>query len=1064
MRWTAILVACVLGGGGVVTAVQGQEATGRITGVVRLQSGAPVAGANVMLGGTRIGGVAGDDGRYLIAPVPAGRYQLRVSMIGYATVEREVVVGAGATVQADVELQVQALALGEVVVVGYGTRRRAEVTGAVTTVSTSARESAPVQSLDQLLQGTAAGVVVTQASSAPGGGISVRVRGTTSINGNTEPLYVIDGFPIENDIAAASPGNGGREGGIAPSNPLAGLNPADIESLQILKDASATAIYGARGANGVVIITTRSGKVGEGARSRPQLTVDLFGGTQSVAKRYELLNSSELAQAINEYRTTGNNPVIFSDPSSLGVGTDWQDEIFRPAGLRSFQATISGASAGDNFTRYAISGGLFDQDGVVRGSSFERLSVRANVEQNMENRFRVGLNLTASRVRTKFVPTDGESNRRAGAVGAAIQAYPFLPVQFEDGSYPYQVRDLNTVFGSTPLTAGIAAELPNPVSMATEVQDELGDTRLLGNAFGEYEPLSGLRARVSVGGDYSGRYRDTYFPRTTRPGEEAQGNAIRGRVELTSFLNENTLTYDRALGTAHRFNLLAGFTQQKQETVRTNIEGSVYVSDITGFDDVGAGTAIPEIGSRREEWQLISWLGRVNYTLLDRYMFTLTGRRDGSSRFGKENRWGFFPSGAVAWRISGEPFLAGTPGLDELKLRASYGVAGNPSIRPYQSLARLDDQGYSFTGVQVPGYFPIGVSNPALTWETTTQLDIGLDVGLWGRLSLAADYYHKDTDDLLLQVDLPSESGFSTALLNAGSVRNRGIELSVNLDVLRGNGSGGGLTWNTGVSYARTKNRVTGLGGAHEIFATTISDDFKLPGSLVRVGEPIGVFYGYQTNGVVRDVADSAAIPHTGLAGRRFQVGDMELVDTNGDGAITTADRTILGSPHPDFNIGWQNSLSFGPLSLTSLVQGAFGQEVLNLNLWRLESATPATNLTQRRFDERWTPDHPDAQFPRFGAGGADATNYTDMIIEDGTYVRLSTVTLGFELPARWLQGRGFSRGRVYVTGSNLLTLTDYTGFNPEVSSFGVGNVNRGIDVGAYPLARSVIFGVNFSY
>jgi len=284
MRWTAILVACVLGGGGVVTAVQGQEATGRITGVVRLQSGAPVAGANVMLGGTRIGGVAGDDGRYLIAPVPAGRYQLRVSMIGYATVEREVVVGAGATVQADVELQVQALALGEVVVVGYGTRRRAEVTGAVTTVSTSARESAPVQSLDQLLQGTAAGVVVTQASSAPGGGISVRVRGTTSINGNTEPLYVIDGFPIENDIAAASPGNGGREGGIAPSNPLAGLNPADIESLQILKDASATAIYGARGANGVVIITTRSGKVGEGARSRH-------------AERGEALRAAELERA-----------------------------------------------------------------------------------------------------------------------------------------------------------------------------------------------------------------------------------------------------------------------------------------------------------------------------------------------------------------------------------------------------------------------------------------------------------------------------------------------------------------------------------------------------------------------------------------------------------------------------------------------------------------------------------------------------------------------------------------------------------------------------------------------
>jgi TonB-linked SusC/RagA family outer membrane protein len=1043
----------------VLAAASAAGQTGTVNGsVVDAQLDRPLGGAVLNLTGTRWSAISTPEGRFTIGGVAPGTYSLRVSLIGYAPQEQTVIVRTGEAATVTFRLTVSAVTMEDLVVIGYGATRRRDLTGAVSPVRTEALERTPLPSVDQLLQGTAAGVQVTQASNAPGGGISVRVRGASSINGNAEPLYVVDGFPIENDIDAASPGNGGREGGIVPPNPLASLSPSDIESIQVLKDASATAIYGSRGANGVVIITTKNGTPG-----RTQMSLDVSSGVQSVSKRYDLLNSSELAQAINEARMNTGQAAIFADPASLGAGTDWQDAIFRSAPMRSFQGSISGGSTGTNYTSFALTGGLFDQEGVVIGSEFKRVSLRANVEQWI-GKFRAGANVSGSRVNTRFIPTDGETNKRAGAVGAAIQAYPFLPVRFENGIYPYQVRDLNTVFGAgTPLAAGIASELPNPVSMALQTRDQYGDTRLLGNAFGEYELLTGLRAKVMVGGDYASRFRDTYYPRETRPGEEAQGNAIRGRVENSSFLNENTLAYDRLIGSGHSLSMLAGYTYQTSETVRNSQEGSVYVSDITGFDDIGAGSAIPEISSRRERWMLISWLGRATYSLMDRYTFTVTGRRDGSSRFGRGNKWGFFPSAAIAWRASEESFLRDVAALDELKLRGSYGVAGNPSIRPYQSLARLDDQGYSFGNQQVPGYFPISVANPDLTWESTKQFDIGVDLGLWGRATLTADYYNKRTDNLLLQIDLPAESGFSTALLNSGSVENRGFELSLNLDVLPNRG---GLAWNTGFTFARNSNKVVDLPGeSTEIFATTISDDFKLTGALIRLGEPVGVFYGYRSAGVVRDAADSAAYTVTRLGGGRHRIGDLKLVDADGDGDIDTNDRTVIGSPHPDFTVGWQNSLSMGPLSLSTLLQGSFGQEVLNLNLWRLEGGTPATNITRRRFENRWTPENPNSSYPRLGSSAVEAgTNYTDRLLENGSYLRLSSISLAYDVPVNWIRARGFSRARVYVTGMNLFTMTDYSGFDPEVSSLSIGNVNRGVDVGSYPLARSVVFGVNLNY
>jgi TonB-linked SusC/RagA family outer membrane protein len=1037
------------------------QSTGRITGTVTdAGTGQPLAAASVSVAGTTLRVTTDAQGRYTLGSVPAGSRSVTAARLGYGTGQRTVTVAAGGTATADFALSASVLQLDQLVVVGYGEQERRDVTGAVATVNVGALEDAPVQSLDQMLQGTVAGVQVTQASSAPGGGISIRVRGSSSISGSSEPLYVLDGFPIENDPEASSPGSGGRVTATVPSNPLAALNPNDIESIQILKDASATAIYGARGANGVVIVTTRRGRAG-----RPELSFDVYTGVQSVANRYDLLNAREMAQAINEASIDGGGTAVFGPAfmDTLGAGTDWQDEIFRDAPVRSFQGSISGGTSGDYVTRYAVSGGYFDQTGVVLGSGFERYSLRASLDQGIGSRLRFGTTLSGSRVNSTFIPTEGESNARAGAVGAAIQAYPFLPVRLADGRYPYQGRDLPLV----GVPSGQASNLVNPVSLAAEVTDRLGDTRVLGNAFGEWEPLSGLRGRVALGADFSSRFRDTYYPRLTRRGEEAGGEALRGRAEVLSYLNENTLAYSGRLGQAHELDLLAGYTWQSSTNVRTGMSATGFVTDITTFDDIESASVFDRPTSERERWILQSYLGRMNYRLLDRYLLTLTGRYDGSSRFGAGNKWAFFPSAALAWRLSDEPFMQGIDAIDELKLRASVGRVGNPGIRPYQSLARLTSTSYSFGGNVVSGYFPVGVSNNDLSWESTSEVDLGFDLGVWDRAMITADWYRKRTDDLLLLVDLPAESGFARGLLNAGSVENRGIELSLNVDVLRGEDDGR-VGWSTSFNYARNRNEVVDLGGDDEIRASTISDDFKLGGTVVRVGEPIGVFVGYRTDGIVRDSAQAAALAgvRNTVSGAAYRPGDVIFVDTDGNDTINAADRTVIGSPHPDFTIGWQNTVRFRGFELSGLLTGTFGNEVLNLNLWRLTGGDLATNVLRERFTDRWTPANPDARYPRFGVNtvGAGTTDYNDLILEDGSYLRLRTVSLAYNVPEQWVRGRGFSRARVYVTGNNLKTWTDYRGFDPEVSSFGVGNLNRGIDIGSYPASRSVTVGFNFAY
>lgn len=1032
--------------------VLAQAQTGRISGtVVDSSTSQPIANARVAVVGTTLLTGTNADGQFTLVNVPVGAQQVRFTRIGFAPVTRSITVGAGATSQISVTMHTQAVQLNPVVSVGYGTQRLSDVTGAVSSVNTEVLDKSPIATVDQMLQGTSPGVQVTTASSEPGGAISIRIRGASSITGNSEPLYVIDGFPIENDIEGSSVGNAGRAR-TTPPNPLMTLNPSEIESISVLKDASATAIYGARGANGVVIITTKQGR-----GSKPQFSVESYSGVSSIAKKYDLLDAASYMDYANEYGQNSSQPYTpFPDSTRArilaeGLNTDWQDEIFRSAPVNNVQFSVRGATSSANNTRYAVSFGRFDQSGIVINSGLRRYSSRLNVNQNFGERVQFGGSVSASQARSRSVPTSGQQNGGAGAVSGALQYVPILPVFRADGSYSL-LPDIN-IYG--PLDG---APAPNPVSMARAVTDSLGDTRVLGNFFGDIGLLKDLKLRVSFGADYANRYRNTYYPRTTLTGSASNGLAIRASSTTSSWVNENTLTYDKRFG-SQSINLLGGYSRQRTDVNGDNSRNSNFVADITSYYDIGAGTPDggPTVSSRRTMQTLESWLGRANYSLLDRYLLTLTYRNDGSSRFASGKKRGGFPSAAFAWRASEEPFLKGINALDQLKFRFSIGTVGNPSIRPYQSLARLSDQGYSFNGTSVSGYYPSSVANPNLTWESTTQFDAGFDLGLMSRMNLTVDYYRKKTKDLLLQISLPLESGFESALANLGSVENKGIEVGLEADVLRGTNNG--LRWRTNINFAKNRNKVLDLGGQPTIFADLITTDYNLPGTMIQVGQPIGVFYGFKSSGVIRDSAEAAAITWKNFNNAAFKPGDMRVEDIDGDGVITVNDRTNIGDPTPDFTYGLSNTFTWRRFELSGLLQGSHGGKILNVNRIRTESS-PRANISRERWEDRWTPTNTNGKYPRIGENPnqVGTNNFTTNLLEDGSYLRLRTITLSYGAPA-WLFG-----ARLYVTGTNLVTWTDYSGFDPDVSGQSVGNTNRGIDIGAYPLSRTIIAGLNINY
>jgi TonB-linked SusC/RagA family outer membrane protein len=1012
-----------------------QNNSRQISGTVSTSAGEPLTGATIAVKNGNQSVVTDSEGAFRLT-VPSGNSILVVSFVGY--ISREIPVDD--KLVHDIRLSEDPLELSNVVVVGYGTRRKSDLTGSVVSVRADELKAVPATTLDQALQGRAAGVQVTQISGKPGAETSIRIRGTSSINAGNEPLYVIDGILMNSDGGDISAG-GTRGPRISP---LSSINPTDIESIEILKDASATAIYGSRGATGVVLITTKRGRVGRGT-----VTFEAYYGIQQVANKLDLLNAAQFADLVNEAKLNANQTPVYVNPPNLGKGTDWQDQIFRNAPMANYQLSFSG---GDEKTKYALSGSYFDQEGIIENSDFRRYSFRANLDRKVTNRLSVGTTLSYSRINSTGVLTNA-GTIVPGVVTSAILFNPVLPVfdSTVNGGYTFE-NDRGKILG-------------NPYAEAKEFTSTTILSRMLGNVYLNYQLHKTLDFRTSFAVDAFSNEEGSFGPNFLKRTEASKGEATLGTTNGMTWLNENTITYNNTFNERHAINAVAGFTLQQFRNDKIFIYAFDFPDNRTGYHNISTGLKPQKPFNAESSWSMLSYLGRVNYTLDDKYLFTLTGRVDGSSKFGESKKYGFFPSGAFAWRVSKEKFMENIESINDLKFRVSYGVIGNQAIPPYQSLALVGPYGEgSFntgSGSEVyTGQEPLSYVNPLLRWETTRQFDVGFDLSMFrNRISFTADYYKKKTFDLLLQTPIPLTSGFATTFLNIGNIENHGVDLELRTINLKGQ-----LEWTSAVNFSVNRNEITNLAAETDVI---------LNGAiLLREGVSIGTFYGYEFDGIFQTDQEAASSPV--LIGQeasspnpasRARAGDRRYRDMNKDGRIDADDRTILGTANPDFTWGFNNSFSYKNIELSFFIQGSQGNKMANFNNFDLLNFNGQNNVLAEAGLNRWTPTNPSTKYPRaLAAGSLDQGIFSSTIVEDASYIRLRSVTLSYSLPAKLISKINMSNLRLYVSGTNLFTITDYSGFDPEANTFGQSTTLVGLDAGGYPQSKVFQFGISASF
>jgi TonB-linked SusC/RagA family outer membrane protein len=954
-----------------------------------------LVGANIVIKGTTKGTVTDVEGNYSLSVPPGSR--LVFSSIGYLPEEVEV----NHQTRIDITMQPDVKSLEEIVIIGYGEQKKKDITGSISSISQAEIANQPAASIDNLLQGRAAGIQISQSSGAPGGRTNIRIRGASSINAGNEPLFVIDGIPVYNN--SKDPG-GTSYGTFTPTNALASLNPNDIESVEILKDASATAIYGSRGSNGVIIITTKRGK-----GDTPRIAYNGYYGVQTLHSKIDLMDGAEHGQYLNDWAAANALLQPFADPEAIGKGTDWQEEIFRTASIQNHQLSVS---SGKGNTQYFISGNYFDQKGIALNSDLKRYSIRINVDNQLSERLKFSQSLTFNRTVNRSVPTSsaGSSNIRS-VVDKVFATSPTIAVYDENGDY------VEEWYG--------AGKPENPVAALETIRNELTGDNLLGNIGLSYEIAKGLTFKTMGGVNLINRANEEYYPReTTYIGGLLGGLGLISNRRITNILNENTLRFSRLINDKHDIEVLGGFTWQTERNEHSSMQPSNFPDDRFGVNNTAGSTGVPEIASSVTAWSLASWLGRANYQFNNKYLLTATFRADGSSKFGKGNKWGFFPSLAVGYRLSEEGFIQSLDLFDDLKLRGSYGVTGNQEIGSYQSLARLVTSNiYIFDDQLVAGASQTSLANQNLKWEKSRQWDIGLDVAmLKNRLRLVVDYYHKDTEDLLFTINLPGYSGYSTALYNTGGLENRGIEVGIGADILEG-----AFTWTLDANYARNRSEITSLG--------------RSASTSLFVGYPPGVIRGYVYDGVFQSQAEiDAQTVQLGV-----EPGDARYRDTNDDGLIDADDRIILGDPLPDHIFGVSNRFTFKGLSLDVFLQGELGMDDIN-DLVILNPSSGSSNKHRSLLD-RWTPDNPTNDIPR--AGVDNWLSNSTYAFQDRSYIKIRNIRLGYSFPANalsWLQNAS-----IYISGQNLVTSTDYVGYDPDGGRH-------------YPTAKTVILGFNLGF
>ena len=1032
-----------------------------ITGTVKDETGLTLPGVTIQIKNTEnLGAISNFDGYFNITIPSTSSKILVFSYLGYTTQE----VNVSNTTNVNLIMIPDQTQLDEVVVIGYGTVLKKDVTGALTSVKVKDNVANQSGTIDQLLQGRAAGVQVTQNAGAPGSGISVKIRGTNSLRGNNEPLYVIDGVIIssagEDVIAAGGVGNSGQE----TQNGLNGINPRDIESIQVLKDASATAIYGSRGANGVVLITTKKGVKGK-VKIKSFITTSI----RTIDKKYDVLDGNGYANYQNEtsllnglnprfqidgsqifgitYDTAGN-PNVSNRPAQI---LNWQDELYR----QGFSTKVGfSASGGSDNGNYYISLGFNEQEGIVSNSSLKSSDIRINLNQDLTNKLKLQARFSASFNDINFTEGGDLTGANQSFVRNAILFRPVITEEIED-------------FGED-------LEASNPYSWVNDFEDVSKAKRYIASIGLTYKlPVKGLKYQIKAGGNVRTKDRRRFYGLTTFQGANANGALQISTLNVTSYQINNFLRFNRTFNRKHRINATAGVTYDVR-----NVENSIYA--VEDFVTTGLTTQQPFLASvisqplryLKSDQQIFSLLGRLNYTFNNKYILTASFRRDGVSKFSKENRFGFFPSFALAWRLDNEKFIKNLNIFEDLKLRAGWGEIGNHGIGAYGTLSDYGINGQLYgtpgNGTSVPLSLN-NLANPNLTWETTEQLNFGLDFTTKNdRISGSIDLYDKTTKDLLQRSPIPTSSGFRSILINRGTISNKGLEVALNIAAV----STDDFEINIGGNIAFNKTRIETLGIPLEDFyidgvaeqrsfyfgnQISLGQYFRTAANVFVEGEETSLFYGFETNGIYQtedtDLV-AGAVP-----------GDVRVVDQNEDGVVDILDRTFIGNPNPDFVYGFNLNFKLKGFTADFLFNGVYGNDIANGNLIKLNNAEGlGTNISPNAYNNAWRPDAQSNLHPRLGYDviSNQAIGISDRIIEDGSYLRLNNVTISYDIPIE--NSSLMERLNVYIAGQNLFTWTDYSGYNPEVSSFLNNGLINGVDWNGAPNAKTILLGLNINF
>jgi len=1001
MRKLLLLLMCVSISASQIFA-QGKVVKGKVTDE---KDGSPLTGVSVVVKGTNFGTTTDKDGAFSLT-LPTGAKTLVLSSVNFTS--QEVPIGNQSIFS--IALVSEEKTISEVVVIGYGTQRKKDLTGSVAQVKAADLQNRPIQGPDQALRGQVAGVSVTQSSGTPGASLNVNIRGTGSINASSQPLYVVDGIPL-NIGSYSQIGVGGQT-----LNSLADINPNEVESYEVLKDAAAVAIYGSRAANGVVLITTK-----RGANKKTKVSVNTFYGISDAYNNIPVATGPQYVELIQEGVRERLGPTALpSNPSLRLVGldnapstyptTNWQDLIFRQASIKSIDINAQG---GNDKTRFFISGGTFDQNGIVINSNFKRYNFRINLDNTITDKLKLSGGIALSRSESNRLRND---NTIYGVVSTSILLGSHIPAYNTNGTYG---RDPN-------------ASIENPLANAYEVTNAVRNNRILANIGIDYQLFKDLNFRSQFSVDYLNFREQYYIPSTHVQGAGVRGDGTEGYTQDLNWIYENILTYKKSVG---QHDIAFTGVASYQESDYESILGQAQNFPGNQIRRISAGSVRVQASSSGSSWGLTGYIGRINYAYKGRYLFSASLRRDGSSRFGANRRWGTFPSISGAWRLKEESFLSNVKFLSDLKIRASYGKAGNANIADFASLPLV---GVGANYIQGAGLAPTQLGNPNLGWEEAEQTDIALEFQLFKKINVTAEYYVKNTNNLLLAKPLVGASGFTSVTENIGQLQNKGVELSINGDVVRTKE----FSWNTNFNITFPDNKVITL-----FNGVPFASGFA---SWVEQGQDLGSFRGFVVKGIFQTAAQIAAAPTHSAATRP---GDIEFADLNKDGRITTDDQQIIGSAVPDWFGGLTNNFSYKNFSLNVFVQFVQGNEVYN----NTRSFTEGMNGVfgqAASIMNRWTPAKPSTTMPRAVYGDpSNNRRVSTRWVEDGSFVRLKNIVLSYQV----------GKSKFFVQAENLKTWTKYQGFDPEVSTFSITNTAPGTDFLTFPQARTFSFGVNIT-